>query len=159
LGKAVAFLKEYPTNYFNLAGSFTKTRGEIDNLIKEYKEKIGKTEEFFNGLLKGFVKTIVANNFDFTQCGGKNIERNDMSKKPNCEGKNPQNWNLPERNDWMVYHNGGVDVEGFEKFDTIRYLLFLLRNQNVGHKNICIVNHNIHLTFSLNGLFHETSGA
>nr|CAD2158269.1 unnamed protein product [Meloidogyne enterolobii] len=127
LGKAVAFLKEYPPNYFDLAGSFTKTRKHIDDLIKEYKGKIEEKEKFFKGLLKGFVKIIIANNFDFTQCGGKNNERNEMSEKPNCEGKNPQNWNLPERNDWMGYHNGGVDVEGFEKFDTIRYLLFLLR--------------------------------
>uniref|UniRef100_A0A915LQX3 Uncharacterized protein n=1 Tax=Meloidogyne javanica TaxID=6303 RepID=A0A915LQX3_MELJA len=144
LGKAVAFLKGYPSNYFDLAGSFTKTRKHIDDLIKEYKGKIGEKEKFFKEHLEAFVKIIIANNRDFTQCGGKNNESNDKSKKPECDGENPQNWNLPEWNDWTVYHNEGVDVEGFKKFETLskeNFEEFIFKDEKIEKTLKSILNH------------------
>ncbi|KAL7069604.1 hypothetical protein ACQ4LE_010991, partial [Meloidogyne hapla] len=112
LGKIIELLKEYPVDYFNLTISFSNTCRDIDGNLLELKstskEKIEKIEKLFKGNLDGYVKNLVADFFDFTQCGAdKNKKIKLGNRVPNCDGHDPKDWVLPTYDDWNVYFNEG----------------------------------------------------
>ncbi|KAF7633054.1 hypothetical protein Mgra_00007549 [Meloidogyne graminicola] len=53
LSKIVEYLKNYPTDYFNLYSSFLTVSNDYSEIITNYKNKYNKLKEQFNNILKG----------------------------------------------------------------------------------------------------------
>ncbi|CAK5070748.1 unnamed protein product [Meloidogyne enterolobii] len=137
LGKIIEILKDYPPGYFNLSESFITTRNDITKLTSSLKERVEKIEKLFKNNLEGYIKNIVAEYFNFTQCGVEEVKRTILGNRvPECDGDNPKDWVLPTPDEWEVYckkENCGTEILGEKELRTN------LLNKLNGFKNVNFV--------------------
>ncbi|CAK5089861.1 unnamed protein product [Meloidogyne enterolobii] len=116
LSKIIEILKDYPPGYFNLSESFITTRNDITKLTSSLKERVEKIEKLFKNNKEGYIKNIVAEYFNFTQCGVEEVKRTILGNRvPECDGDNPKDWVLPTPDEWEVYckkENCGTEILG-----------------------------------------------